>query len=237
MTWTRKALKDSAKDVLRTNYWTAFVVSLVLAFVADNGSSGGSPSSDGYFESSTELIESYLPIILSVVLVLIVLKIFAFYNLEAGGRRFFIRAAEGESNIGYLGSCFGEGSYFPIIKTLLLRDIYIFLWSLLLIIPGIVKSYAYRFVPYILADNPNIGVKRAIELSNEMTYGHKWDMFILDLSFIGWYLLGLLVFFIGIFFVKPYENATMAELYLILKRNGLETEMVTYEELNMSEII
>jgi uncharacterized membrane protein len=75
-------------------------------------------------------------------------------------------------------------------------------------------------VPYILADNPNIGSKRAIELSRNMTMGHKWDMFVLDLSFIGWYLLGLLALGVGILFVMPYENATNAELYLVLRNNA-----------------
>ena len=86
-------------------------------------------------------------------------------------------------------------------------------------------------VPYILADNPNIGYNRAIELSNNMTKGQKFDMFILDLSFIGWYLLGSLLFFVGIFFVLPYENATKAELYLVLRQNALDNNYSSPEEL------
>ena len=105
-------------------------------------------------------------------------------------------------------------------------------------IPGIVKGYAYSMVPYILADNPNIGVSKAISLSNRMTHGHKLDMFILDLSFIGWYLLGMLAFFIGMVFVLPYENTTKAELYLILRQNVIDEGFCTEEELliNTSEI-
>jgi uncharacterized membrane protein len=88
-------------------------------------------------------------------------------------------------------------------------------------------------VPYILADNPNIGARRAIELSNRMTYGHKFDMFILDLSFLGWYLLGALCLGIGVFFVKPYEYATEAELYLTLRENAIERGYCSLEELNL----
>lgn len=92
-------------------------------------------------------------------------------------------------------------------------------------------------VPYILADNPNIGVKKAIALSNEMTLGHKFDMFVLDLSFIGWYLLGALAFGIGVFFVLPYENATDAELYLVLRKNALETNLCSSEDLLLTNPI
>lgn len=85
--------------------------------------------------------------------------------------------------------------------------------------------------PYILAENPNIGVKRAIELSNKMTDGHKFEMFILDLSFIGWCLLGVLACGIGIIFVFPYQNATNAKLYLVLRNNALSRYWCDYSEL------
>jgi uncharacterized membrane protein len=124
-----------------------------------------------------------------------------------------------------------------IIKTMLLSKIFIFLWSLLLIIPGIIKSYAYRMVPYILADNPNIGAEKAIELSNEMTRGHKFDMFVLDLSFIGWYLLGTLALGIGVFLVMPYDNATNAELYLVLRNDAIKNNLCSYEDLLLDQPI
>jgi uncharacterized membrane protein len=116
---------------------------------------------------------------------------------------------------------------------MLLRGVQNFLWYLLLIIPGIIKWYAYSMVPYILADNPNIGARRAIQLSNNMTRGHKFDIFVLELSFIGWYLLGLLAIVVGVLFVRPYEDATKAELYLVLRRNALEQNMCRYEDLGL----
>ena len=97
-----------------------------------------------------------------------------------------------------------------------LKDLYIFLWSLLFIIPGIVKSYEYRFIPYILAENPNISVDEAFKLSKSMTDNQKGDIFILDLSFFGWYLLGMLTI-IGTVFVTPYHEATNAQLYFKIK--------------------
>lgn len=120
---------------------------------------------------------------------------------------------------------------------MLYKSVLIILWTLLLIIPGIIKSYAYRMVPYILADNPEISHKRAIEISNAMTYGQKFDIFVLDLSFIGWYILGALALGIGVLFVNPYVNATEAELYLVLRQEAIDTGICSQEELNIGEFI
>jgi uncharacterized membrane protein len=113
------------------------------------------------------------------------------------------------------------------------RGLFTFLWFLALIVPGIIKSYSYRMVPYILCDNPNIGYKRSLILSMQMTDNQKMDMFILDLSFIGWYILGLCACCIGVIFVNPYYNATCAELYLDMRKNALEKGICTYDELNL----
>ncbi len=152
-------------------------------------------------------------------------KVLIFNPLEVGGRKYFVQSAEERDNTGCFRFAFQEGNYGGIIVGMLRKDIQNFLWYLLFIIPGIIKYYSYRMVPYILADNPGIGSKAAIDLSNEMTNGHKLDMFILDLSFIGWYLLGALAFGVGTLFVFPYPNATFAELYLVL-RKGQYTEVL-----------
>ena len=68
---------------------------------------------------------------------------------------------------------------------MLLKDIFLCLWSLLFIIPGIIKAYSNAMVPYVLADNPELGAKEAITLSHKMMNGSKWRAFVLDLSFIG----------------------------------------------------
>ena len=70
-----------------------------------------------------------------------------------------------------------------------LKGLFQGLWSLLFVIPGIIKSYEYRMIPYILSENPNISRKRAFEISKQMMKGNKWDTFVLDLSFIGWQIL------------------------------------------------
>jgi hypothetical protein len=239
--WTRVYLKTRAKEVLKISYWKAFVISLVLLFVGADGGTGGS-STGGRSRNNTwdyvghpriNIDSDFIIYAVIIAIAFILFRILIGYALEVGGRRFFVQATQMDINMSYLGYAFKKERYTDVFVTMLYRGVLTFLWFLLLIIPGIVKSYAYSMVPYILADNPNIGHSRAIELSNSMTDGQKFEMFVLDLSFIGWYLLGSLLFFVGTFFVLPYENATKAELYLVLRQNALEKGYCSPEELLM----
>ena len=239
--WSRKELKDKAKAVLRKAYWSAFWVSIVIALAGGtNGWGGGggshSRSPKDYVYSNIHN-NGFINWELVSIIVIIALRIFIGYSLEVGGRRFFIKSAQYRDNKKCFSFGFNGQNYVGITKTMFVTNVFIFLWTLLLIIPGIIKSYAYRMVPYILADNPNIGVQEAIALSNEMTRGHKFDMFVLDLSFIGWYILGALALGIGVLFVMPYENATNAELYLVLRKDALENNLCSREALLLNEHI
>lgn len=245
--WTRKELKIRAKAVLRVSYWKAFLVSIIIAIVGGNngcsfnykfGSSDSNNISNSYSGGS---IDEFLPYLLIgflivsiIVLAVLAFRIFLGYHLEVGGRRFFIRSAQNDADLNVIGFAFDKTKYFDIVKAMLWRGFLNFLWYLLLIIPGIIKSYAYRMVPYILADNPNIGYKRSVTLSRQMTRGHKLRMFILDLSFVGWYILGFLALIVGILFVMPYVNATQAELYLVLRQNAIDKGLTNSEELRLS---
>ena len=100
---------------------------------------------------------------------------------------------------------------------MLLVQIYIMLWTLLFYIPGIVKSYSYAMTPYILLDKPELSATDAITESRKMMNGHKMELFILDLSFIGWILLSLLTCGILFLYVAPYMQAARAEFYRTLK--------------------
>ena len=113
-----------------------------------------------------------------------------------------------------------------IIVTGVLVSIFTFLWSLLLIIPGIIKSYSYAMTYYIQFDHPEMSETDAITASREMMKGHKWELFMLDLSFIGWYLLVPLTFGWIMLYVAPYQNATKAAFYLNLK-NQQGPEIIT----------
>jgi len=243
--WTRAELKSRARQVLRNNYWKAFFISLVI-LLATGGGQGGSTSGgrsninnnlQGWNlpDFSPQYIVMGILFIISVIFVIIAfftaLRIFIGYPLEVGGRRYFIKSAQYADNKGCFTFAFTGGNYKGILTTMLLKGIYNFLWYLLFIIPGIVKSYSYSMVPYILAENPNIGATRAIELSKKMTHGHKASMFVLDLSFIGWYLLGVLALGVGTLFVLPYDYATKAELYLVLKENAYKNGLLVGDDI------
>ena len=94
-----------------------------------------------------------------------------------------------------------------------LRGLYVSLWSLLLIIPGIVKAYAYAMTPFIIAENPNMSANEAISASKELMDGHKWELFVLSLTFLGWNLLAALTLNIGHIFINPYVDAAYAAFY------------------------
>lgn len=100
-----------------------------------------------------------------------------------------------------------------------LRDLYTALWGLLLIVPGIVKSLSYAMTPYIMAEEPNLNASEAIQKSMLMMEGHKWNLFLLHLSFLGWDILAALTAGIGNLILNPYKNAAMTAFYRELKGN------------------
>jgi uncharacterized membrane protein len=107
--------------------------------------------------------------------------------------------------------------YVRVVITELLRALYIFLWSLLFIIPGIVKTYAYSMTHYVLCENPNLSPKEALRMSEDMMRGRKMECFVLSLSFLGWIILGICTFGILFIWLTPYINTTMAEFYNEIK--------------------
>lgn len=250
--WSRAELKAKAKVVLKTTYWKSLLVSVIIAVVGGAGGGGSSSvgvrdmtsndstldgiynSTNGYFNSAEfyTFIAIVGVIILIIAILAIAFRIFLGYPLEVGGRRFFIEGARGDADLNYLGYAFAKGKYLNIVKTMFFRSLYTFFWSLLFIIPGIIKSYSYSMVPYILAENPQMESDQAIRLSMNMTKGEKLDMWVLDLSFLGWYILGTIAFFIGVFFVMPYDFATKAELYLVLRKNAIEKGLCSAQELS-----
>ena len=126
---------------------------------------------------------------------------------------------------------FAEGRYIKSVTVILVRDIYIALWSLLFIIPGIIKSYSYFMVPYIIAENPSVSRERAFEISQRATNGEKLNMFLLDLSFLGWYLLGAMCLGIGTLFVVPYHYAAKTELYGALRFKSVKEGICRRDEI------
>ena len=140
--------------------------------------------------------------------------------LHVGARKFFIQnASDPETKVDGMNIGFGFGAnYRDIVFSMLGTQLINLLWTLLLIVPGIYKAYCWRLVPFIIADDPGISGKKARAMSAKMMNGSKWASFVLDLSFIGWKLVGAITFgILNIVFTNPYEAATEAELYLTLK--------------------
>ena len=112
--------------------------------------------------------------------------------------------------------------YLHTVATMALRSVYVFLWSLLLIVPGIIKALSYAMVPYLVKDRPELSADQTIDLSVQMMEGHKSELFGLYLSFFGWFILCIFTFGIGFVFLKPYVSTTVADFYEDLKA-GLPT--------------
>lgn len=130
--------------------------------------------------------------------------------------RVFLMVARG-GNPEIKDSFSGFDDFFSAFKVTFLVGLYTFLWSLLFVIPGIIKSYSYSMSMYILADNKGKSARECIRESKEMTEGHKMDLFVLDLSFIGWALLCALTCGIASLWVVPFMSATKANVYESLK--------------------
>lgn len=222
----RIELKERAKVSFRANYWKCVLVALILTFIGGGASSGGvnfelNISDNNINVSSPAELLPFTTLIGSIALVAvgisIIVSIFLLNPLRVGCMRFMRNNANGEAVLDDIGT--GFKNYWPAVKTMFLSDLYILLWSLLLIVPGIVKSYSYRMVPYLVADHPEMSSNEILECSQAMMEGNRWEAFVLDLSFFGWNLLsGLTMGLVGLFYATPYQMQTNANLYLELSR-------------------
>ncbi|MDY5460631.1 MAG: DUF975 family protein [Agathobacter sp.] len=160
---------------------------------------------------------TFIIIFLILMSVVILLDVFICNPIEVGCKRFYVRNLNESAQVGNVGFAF-DNHYKNITKTMFFRDLYTILWTLLFIIPGIVKSYEYQMIPYLLAENPQMSREQAFAESKRMMSGQKWRAFVLDLSFIGWNILSAITLgILGIFYVQPYMDATHAALYEALR--------------------
>ncbi len=152
-------------------------------------------------------------LLLVFLVVTLLVRYFVLNVLVAGGQYFFNHSLAEETSLGELLHGFQNG-YLHVVKTLFLRDLYTGLWTLLFIIPGIVKSYEYRMVPYLVTDHPEMTTQQIFQESKRLMDGQKWNAFVLDLSFFGWMLLSVItVGIVLIFWAFPYIWLTNAALY------------------------
>lgn len=169
---------------------------------------------------------------ISLVLVSIAFGILVGNPIQVGASRFFMRAREESTGVGELFFAFRQRQFWHIVLIMLVMNVKIFLWSLLFVIPGIVKSYEYKMIPYILSENPDLSMSEVFALSRAMTMNEKMSMFVLNLSFLPWEILSSVTLGLaGIFWVNPYECATEAELYAVLRQKVLDSGEAQYFEL------
>ena len=230
MMWNRAELKMRGNMAFKKNYVSAVVVALLMGiFGTVSGESSArrvSENSDIYSGNlfNVGMITGLLAGIATVViLIVLVAKVFVGNLLKMGGYRFFILNQTAQPGIGTLLDGFRSGHYVNIVLTMFLRDLFTTLWSLLLVVPGIVKHYEYLMVPYIIAENPAMDYKEAFQISKQMMDGEKMEALIIDLSFLRSYLLSAVTCgLLAIFYVNPYVQASFAEMYTFNKQKAYQ---------------
>lgn len=204
--------KNEALAALRGNWANALVATIILVALALFFSSNDAINS--YYQRI--VINPFIGYSLSFVSLFVLLPLAVGYSnsmrvlLETGDNRL----ANNSFSLGF-------GNWLHVVWGMILSTIYIFLWTLLLIIPGIIKSYSYALTPYILVEHPEMSANEAIEESMRLMDGHKFDLFYLQLSFIGWAILSILSLGLGFFWLIPYQMTAQAAFYRDIKNEAM----------------
>ncbi|WP_294148583.1 DUF975 family protein [uncultured Clostridium sp.] len=226
--WSIGDMKRNGWAKVKLYYWSAFAVTIIWSLLGGGASRGGSVNT--YREYREDIHHSFqginpatlhmiiftlLGIFAIVGIAALLFKVFIGNPVTVGKNRFFMesRLTLKSAGIGKVFWVFGCGHYMNVVKIMFLRDLFTGLWSLLFIIPGIYKGYEYAMIPYILSENPEADSRDVFAVTKDMMNGNRFQMFLLELSFIGWYLLGALLCCVGGVLVVPYQEAAIAELY------------------------
>lgn len=242
MFYNHLAIKQNGKLHYQQHKVT-IVIGLIYLFLGANISFNFSSSSTSQEElqqqfqgmSSEEAMSYAIGIITASLIIsgfVTLYKIFVGNIVQNGCMGYLTKSIHNEEPS--IGEAFsGFKNYSSVLSATLLRDVYTFLWSLLFIIPGIVKSYSYSMVDFIKAENPSIPANKAIEMSKTMTDGYKGNLFYLDLSFIGWNMLSVLTFgLLSILFVNPYYLCSKAYAYEQLKAIAISSGKLSQYDFN-----
>ena len=207
MNFTNAEIKLRGKKAFRANYWPCVVVSLIMSVIAGVGtiSAGKYEYINGQVvRTPPSGLENGVHLLLGILITAVI---------GVGVARFYMNNRQGRAQFSDVICGFKE-NYTNIVFVRLIVSIKTALWTLLFIIPGIVKDYSWCLVPYLLSDDPNLDYKTAMQRSAEMMQGRKMQKFLLDLSFIGWVLMGLVTLGIGmLLWTAPYMEAADAEWY------------------------
>lgn len=204
--------KNEAISALRGNWANALVATIILVALA-------------LFFSSNDAINSYYQRIVINPFIgysLSFISLFVLLPLAVGySNSMRVLLETGDNRLANNSFSLGFGNWLHVVWGMILSTIYIFLWTLLLIIPGIIKSYSYALTPYILVEHPEMSANEAIEESMRLMDGHKFDLFYLQLSFIGWAILSILSLGLGFFWLIPYQMTAQAAFYRDIKNEAM----------------
>ena len=226
MSINNTTLKNRAKANIKKDFWTAFAACFV-ASLATGIASGLSAANSTMTTMGTMMdMDMSLTVVLSPLsTILSFATILVSGTLTVGLAVFFLNLANGaEAKVENVLSQFKHhwGNTFVLG---LLTTIFTALWTCLFIIPGIIAAMSYFAAPYILAEHPEIKASEAIKMSKDMMNGHKKELFTLYLSFIGWFILGIITCGIAFIYIMPYMQATLAEFFNEISGNNFEKAM------------
>lgn len=203
----RAQIKAAAKEQIKGKIGILFLITLIIGAVSGLAS----------------LVLSLIPVVGSVISAIIVTPAFSLSVY-----RVYVALTKGIAPSAGDAFC-GFDDFWAAFKVNFFVGLYTFLWSLLFCIPGIVKSFAYSMSFYILAENKGKSAHECIRESMELTNGHKMELFVLALSFIGWGLLCVVTVGIASIWVMPYMQATYANAYNLLKELKNPVEVASPE--------
>lgn len=204
--------KNEALSALRGNWANALVATIILVALALFFSSNDAINS--YYQRI--VINPFIGYSLSFVSLFVLLPLAVGYS---NSMRVLLETGDNRLTNNSFSLAFGN--WLHVVWGMILSTIYIFLWTLLLIIPGIIKSYSYALTPYILVEHPEMSANEAIEESMRLMDGHKFDLFYLQLSFIGWAILSILSLGLGVFWLIPYQMTAQAAFYRDIKNEAM----------------
>jgi len=240
----RTTLKSNAKAVLKRIYGSAILMILLTSFISGAISIVVMPFaavipflSVGYGYVSYDSIAIIIVLFLLILVATIAFMIFIVMPMTVGMRKFYNTTTFSTDEVGTLFYAFKKGNgYLNIVKTQFLSGLYICLWGLIPVAGYFImiyKMYSYYLVPFILADNPHMPASRAIQLSEQMMTGRRFELFVLELSFFGWVLLSMLVPGIGTILLSPYIYATDAQFYMQASWDAMNRGLTTREEMGL----
>ncbi|NLW69924.1 MAG: DUF975 family protein [Eubacteriaceae bacterium] len=209
----RSSLKEWAKNLLSTANRSIWGAGIIIALV--DLLTNITKSEVVYNEALGEYLTLRTTTTFSTVVEIFVLSV-----LMVGVARLFLSFARG-NEIDLNELAFGFRYYFKVFLTYLWQSIVITLWLLLFIIPGIIKAISYSFVPFILAENPNIKPNEVLKISAVLTDGRKGELFVFSLSFIGWNLLSAITLGLASVYVTPYYQTCLSAIYDTFKADAI----------------